>query len=245
MRVQAAETALSQLGGAEQPPDYEALVQARVGAEERAVRLAKELEALKKVYGEECLSLLPPDVAKLNEQIRRQAEELDRLRLLTTSLESAEGELFKELEKLSTAWETLEKQVKSKAFDLYQMEDKVSKAVAEKARSENKYFATMRENEALEAEKKALQRVQEKTDKALLDMTTRADEIEKFLVRCKGYSVLRIANIPVSAIHTEARTGPTSCGRQGEGRRNETRDGGGRFCSYSSTSAGDRQQQVS
>lgn len=185
MRVQAAETALSQLGGADQPPDYEALVQARVDAEERVVRLSRELEDLKRVFGDECLTSLPPDVNQLNQQIQRQAEELERLRLLTTSLESAEGELFKELEKLSTAWETLEKQVKSKVFDLYQMEEKVSKAVMDRARSENKYFATMREKEALEGEKKALARVYEKSEKSLQDMTARADEIEKLLVRTK------------------------------------------------------------
>lgn len=183
MRVQAAETALSQLGGAEQPPDYEALVKARVDAEERVVRLSRELEALRQVFGEESLNSLPPDVAQLNAQIRRQAEELQRLRLLTTSLESAEAELFKELEKLSTAWETLEGQVKSKVFDLYQMEEKVSKAVIDKARSENKYFATMREKEALDAEKKALVRVQEKSEKALMDTIARVDGLEKQVVR--------------------------------------------------------------
>lgn len=185
MRLQAAETALSQLSGAEQPPDHEALVKARVDAEERVVRLSRELQELKKVFGEECLSSLPPDVAQLNQQVRRQAEELERLRLLTTSLESAEGELFKELEKLSTAWETLEKQVKSKVFDLYSMEEKVSKAVMDRARSENKYFATMREKEAMEAEKKALARVYEKSEKSLQDIIARADEMEKVLVRTR------------------------------------------------------------
>lgn len=199
MRVQAAETALSQLGGAEQPPDYEALVKARVDAEERVVRLSRELEALRQVFGEESLNPLPPDVAQLNAQIRRQAEELQRLRLLTTSLESAEAELFKELEKLSTAWETLEGQVKSKVFDLYQMEEKVSKAVIDKARSENKYFATMREKEALDAEKKALVRVQEKSEKALMDTIARVDGLEK-QVRAAQDELLAESKLKSSAL---------------------------------------------
>jgi hypothetical protein len=37
----------------------------------------------------------------------------------------SESEIYKELSSLSTAWEGLEKQVKSKAFELYHIEEKL------------------------------------------------------------------------------------------------------------------------
>jgi E3 ubiquitin-protein ligase BRE1 len=214
MRVQAAETTLSQLGGAEQPLDHEALVQARIDAEERVIKLSRELEGLKKVYGDVYQGILPPDVAKLNGQIKRQAEELERLNLLKVSLESSEGDLFKELEKLGSAWEMLGKQVESKVFDLHQMEEKVTKAVVEKARSENKYFATMREKEALEVEKKALVRAQEKGDKAVQDMSARVNEAEKTIVRPMEHSL----SPPLILASAESITRGDPCGHQAEDR---------------------------
>lgn len=43
------------------------------------------------------------------------------------NLNKAEKSLYSELEKLSSAWEALDRQVKSKVFDLSAMEERLSK----------------------------------------------------------------------------------------------------------------------
>lgn len=40
----------------------------------------------------------------------------------------AESALYSELDKLSAAWETLDRQVKSKVYDLSALEDRIAKA---------------------------------------------------------------------------------------------------------------------
>lgn len=50
--------------------------------------------------------------------------------ILTSPFQS-EKSLFAELEKLSTAWEALDRQVKNKAFDLASLEDRVSRSSVE------------------------------------------------------------------------------------------------------------------
>ncbi|KAJ2917788.1 hypothetical protein MD484_g2643, partial [Candolleomyces efflorescens] len=165
-RAQAAEAALSNCStsSGQDPADT---AKALVDAELRFVRLSKELDELKKTFGESCSTALPVDVAKLMEQVRAQGEELEKLRLLVATYERSESEIYKELSSLSTAWEGLEKQVKSKAFELYHIEEKLLRTFNEKAKSENKYFALIREREAVDGERKNLQRVNEKQQKLL------------------------------------------------------------------------------
>ena len=55
-------------------------------------------------------------------------EELSKLRLQVEQHVQAEAASYAELDRLSAAWEVLDKQVKGKVFDLKSMEDKVSKA---------------------------------------------------------------------------------------------------------------------
>ena len=50
--------------------------------------------------------------------------------LISSSLQT-EASIYAELDKLSAAWEALDKQVQSKVFDLSIIEDKFSKVVAE------------------------------------------------------------------------------------------------------------------
>jgi E3 ubiquitin-protein ligase BRE1 len=87
-RAQAAEAALSNCStsSGQDPSDT---AKALVDAEQRFVRLSKELEELKKTFGESCTTTtsLPVDVAKLMEQVRAQGEELEKLRLLVTTYE--------------------------------------------------------------------------------------------------------------------------------------------------------------
>ena len=52
------------------------------------------------------------------------------LTLISSSLQT-EASIYAEIDKLSAAWEALDKQVQSKVFDLSVMEDKFSKVIAE------------------------------------------------------------------------------------------------------------------
>jgi E3 ubiquitin-protein ligase BRE1 len=50
---------------------------------------------------------------------------------MLTSPFKSEKSLFAELEKLSTAWEALDRQVKNKVFDLSSLEDRLSRSSVE------------------------------------------------------------------------------------------------------------------
>lgn len=125
--------------------------------------------------------------------------------ILTSPFQS-EKSLFAELEKLSTAWEALDRQVKNKVFDLASLEDRVSRSSVEvcnngltqiagynlpfpwqKAKSDNKFFAAMRDKEAIETERKNLSRTIEKQGKAV----DRFTDVEKSM-RAQAVSSLVI-----------------------------------------------------
>lgn len=125
---------------------------------------------------------------------------------MLTSLFKSEKSLFAELEKLSTAWEALDRQVKNKVFDLSSLEDRLSRSSVEvcnneltriagynfpfpwqKAKSDNKFFAAMRDKEAIETERKNLSRTIEKQGKAV----DRFTDVEKSM-RAQAVSSLVI-----------------------------------------------------
>ncbi|ELU42525.1 BRE1 domain-containing protein [Rhizoctonia solani AG-1 IA] len=68
------------------------------------------------------------------------------------------NDMFAEVDKLSVAWETLDKQNKLKVFDLLALEDKILKVTTEKAKADNKYFQVMKAKETQEAECKTMAR---------------------------------------------------------------------------------------
>lgn len=131
----------------------------------KLVQVSAELSNFRKVFGD--LSQLPPETAELAARVQALSEEAERLRLLNRQYEQSESSLYEELEKLSTAWENADKQLGSKVFELFSMEERLQKSVVEKAKSDNKYFSAMREREALENERKNLIRTNEKAQAAL------------------------------------------------------------------------------
>ncbi|KAK1218814.1 E3 ubiquitin-protein ligase bre1 [Marasmius sp. AFHP31] len=175
-RLAALEQACSKLD--EEHPDITRHIQAESDALQKLSDVSKELEKYRRVYGE--LTSLQPDVGQLASQLQQKDDELQRLRLLDQQREQAsisllvplqrmltlctqtETSLYTEIEKLSAAWESLDNQVKSKVFDLTSMEEKLSKALTEKAKAENKYYAAMRDKEAIDLERKNLTRNLEK-----------------------------------------------------------------------------------
>lgn len=120
-------------------------MKAEADAVQKLSETRSELEKYKVVYGDH--STLPPDASELAEQLKQKEDEIQRLRLLDTQraqvrripfgiqellsfnymYPKAETSLYAELDKLSAAWEALDRQLKSKVFDLSAMEDRVNK----------------------------------------------------------------------------------------------------------------------
>jgi len=91
--------------------------------------------------------------------------------------------LYTEIERLSALWENLDKQVKDKVFDLAAVEERIQKAATEKAKADNKYFATMRQKDAADAERKNLQRNLDKQVKVIEKLAETEKSLGKQIVR--------------------------------------------------------------
>ncbi|CAE6518024.1 unnamed protein product [Rhizoctonia solani] len=92
--------------------------------------------------------------------------ELQAANLKCTELDAVLNDMYTEVDKLSVAWETLDRQNKLKVFDLLALEDKLLK----KAKADNKYFQVMKAKETQEAECKTMSR----------NMTRQTALIEKY-----------------------------------------------------------------
>ncbi|KAJ7594298.1 hypothetical protein C8J56DRAFT_926412 [Mycena floridula] len=150
-------------------------------AQTEAEMLARisDLTAQLEKYQRLCGSSEAPDLMK---QLEEKDNELKTLRLLDSLREQTEASLYAEIDKLSAAWEILEKQVKSKVFELVDVEERLAKSALDKAKSENKYYTSMREKEAIEAERKAMSRQVEKQSKAIEKLV----ESERNLIALQG-----------------------------------------------------------
>ncbi|KAG6833534.1 hypothetical protein H0H87_005185 [Tephrocybe sp. NHM501043] len=160
-RASIAEQALSKYQEAH--PDVSKHVQTEVDALHKLAALQVELDKYKTVYGN-ASAHSSDDTSALLEQLRCKEEEVQRLRLQDIRHTQAETSLYAELDKLSSAWEALERQVKDKVFDLNNLESQLKRA---KAKSENKYYAAMRDKDAVSAETSKLQRHVEKQNKVI------------------------------------------------------------------------------
>ncbi|KAI0745838.1 BRE1-domain-containing protein [Earliella scabrosa] len=150
-------------------------------------QVQKELDKYRAVYGN--ASSLPPDVAQLSEQLQRKQQELDKVQLQDKEREQTESALYSELDKLSAAWEALDKQVKKKVYDLASLEDRLIKINTEKAKSDNRFYQCMRDKDSLDTERKKLSlnvekaaKVIEKLQETEKNLTTRLGLLEKELV---------------------------------------------------------------
>ena len=97
-------------------------LEAETAARIQVAQLQKQLESHQNVYGQS------GDVSK---QLEEKESEVKKLRLQVTQHAQAETALYTELERLSTAWEALDKEVKNKLFDLAAVEDRLSKSAVE------------------------------------------------------------------------------------------------------------------
>ncbi|OJT06362.1 E3 ubiquitin-protein ligase BRE1 [Trametes pubescens] len=169
-------------------------------------QVQKQLEKYQAVYGD--TSSLPPETAQLSEELQRKQDEIEKLRIQDKQREQAESALYSELDKLSAAWETLDRQVKSKVYDLSAMEDRIAKAGVDRAKAENKFYAAMRDKEGVDLERKNLARNLDKAGKAVdklsqseKALTARMHDLEKELIQWK--KVAEIQKEQVGAATTE------------------------------------------
>ncbi|CAL1706865.1 unnamed protein product [Somion occarium] len=146
----------------EEHPDVVQHMQREVEAKQELAEVSRQLKEYRST-----LSSLPPDLQSLTEQLKQKDEEIEQLKSLEKQREQAESSLYAELDRLSAAWEALDRQVKSKVFDLSAMEERVVKVGLDKAKSENKFYSAMRDKEAIENERKNLSRGYEKQTKLI------------------------------------------------------------------------------
>ncbi|OCH92316.1 BRE1-domain-containing protein [Obba rivulosa] len=160
--------ALQQSLSSLQKDNPDAAAHARVEAElrEELAHVRVQLEKYQTVYGE-ASTTLPPDLQHLSQQLQEKEDVIEKVRLQVKQREQAESALYSELDRLSVAWETLDRQVRNKVFDLGALEEKLQKAVVDRAKSENKFYSAMRDKEAVENERKNLSRKSEKQQLAI------------------------------------------------------------------------------
>ncbi|KAK7005736.1 putative allantoicase [Favolaschia claudopus] len=175
-------------------------MEAEANALQRLASVTAKLENYQQIYGN--LSSLAPDTAQLVERVREQEEEIKRLRLKDEQHVKEKTSVYSELEQLSGAWEALNQQAQSKVFELKDMEDRVAKCGLDKAKSDNKFFAAMRDKEAIENERKNLVRNQEKQGKIVerlveseRNLTQQVLGLDKDLVQVRRQYEIRAAEI--------------------------------------------------
>lgn len=97
-------------------------LEAEAAARTQVAELQKQLESYQDIHGQS---------GDMLEQLEEKESELKKLRLQVTQHTQAETALYTELERLSIAWEALDKEVKNKLFDLAAVEDRLSKSAVE------------------------------------------------------------------------------------------------------------------
>ncbi|KAI0789122.1 BRE1 E3 ubiquitin ligase-domain-containing protein [Abortiporus biennis] len=149
----------------EDHPDVVQHMRAETEAKQQLAEISRKLQQYESTFGSS--STLSPDLQSLSQQLKQKEAQIEQLRLKEKQRDQAKSSLYSELDKLSAAWEALENQVKSKVFDLTAMEDRLTKAGLDKAKSENKFYSAMRDKEAIENERKNLSRNLEKQTKVV------------------------------------------------------------------------------
>ncbi|KAL8291986.1 hypothetical protein RQP46_001452 [Phenoliferia psychrophenolica] len=115
--------------------------------------------------------LLGPDGnVELRDLAARLEERDQKLKVLEAQLKASDhatNMLYGEIDQLSTAWSTLDEQNNLKVFNLLSLEEKVQRLNTDKAKADNRYFATMRQKDAIAAENQVLTKLAEKQSRAV------------------------------------------------------------------------------
>lgn len=108
-----------------------------------------------------------PDARDLATKLVERDGKLKELEAQLKAQEHSTDMLYAEIDRLSTAWATLDEQNSSKVFNLQHLEEKAGKLLGEKAKADNRYFATMRQKDALAAENTVLTKLAEKQQRVV------------------------------------------------------------------------------
>ncbi|GAA5938425.1 hypothetical protein JCM1841_005359 [Sporobolomyces salmonicolor] len=172
-------------------PDGDRLVQseteARTELAQAQERLAK-LEALLGPGGD-------PQVSALAERLKDREQELKVAEAQVKSQEAASNMLYGEIDRLSAAWSALDEQNASKVFNLVNLEEKIQRLSAEKAKADNRYFATMRQKDALVSENAVLTKLAEKQQQKVESSTEQQHSLGQQLAAAEKEITLHQKNI--------------------------------------------------
>ncbi|WFD32101.1 RING-type E3 ubiquitin transferase [Malassezia sp. CBS 17886] len=116
----------------------------------------------------------PPDPRARWEALQ---QELRAAHLQLHTANASTATLCEEVDRLSAAYDQLEKQADQRVANMSRLEDKILRLTTEKSKADNKYFAAMRAKDAVDTEKRALARTSERQAKAI----ERYGETEKAL----------------------------------------------------------------
>ena len=128
---------------------------------------------------EERMAAMQAQVARLESELRALREasqaapappgdaDVATLQRRLQAADSSSAMLSDEVDRLSAAYDQLERQAESRVANVARLEDKILRLTTEKAKADNKYFAAMRAKDALDAEKRAWTRSAERQTKVI------------------------------------------------------------------------------
>ena len=119
----------------------------------QVARLESELKALREASHVDAAPPGDVDVATLQRRLQ--------------AADASSAMLSDEVDRLSAAYDQLERQADSRVANVARLEDKILRLTTEKAKADNKYFAAMRAKDALDAEKRAWTRSAERQTKVI------------------------------------------------------------------------------
>lgn len=156
--IKSLEVQMAQVAEAAKLEDAASLIRSEAQARQDLVVARQRLESLDRLLG-------PDGNPEILDMAKRLQAEIDRQQVLETKLAAQEASasmLYTEVDRLSTAWAVLDEQNRDKVFKLAEHDEKVLKAVHEKAKADNRYFSAMRANETLKSQTVVLEKMAEK-----------------------------------------------------------------------------------
>ncbi|GAA5910720.1 hypothetical protein JCM8208_003545 [Rhodotorula glutinis] len=145
-------------GGGMPAPSAQQLIDSETRARADLAEAQQRVECLEAIIGPAGRA----DVKEMAERLEEKQRELKIAEAQVKGQEAASNMLYGEIDRLSAAWQSLDEQNASKVFNLAALEDKVQRLSADKAKADNRYFATMRQKDALHGEAAVLQKLAEK-----------------------------------------------------------------------------------
>ncbi|GAA5856425.1 hypothetical protein JCM9279_001716 [Rhodotorula babjevae] len=145
-------------GGGMPAPSAQQLIDSETRARADLAEAQQRVERLEALLGPGGRA----DIKEMAERLEEKQRELKVAEAQVKSQEASANMLYGEIDRLSAAWQSLDEQNASKVFNLAALEDKVQRLSADKAKADNRYFATMRQKDALSGESAVLQKLAEK-----------------------------------------------------------------------------------